>query len=138
MKRPPEGFKRLSSAELRECLRNHLAEERKVTLQFRVGPLDDDVGGDELARVQIKGVHECGDSSVPEEHWAMLRLDLFGQAFERGDEGDRARLLVHKRLYVSEWTGWTGFWHPTGSSVMLLRLSGQGRLVARVKIAAGA
>jgi len=32
-------FRRLSSAALRERLRNHLAEAREVAIRFRVGPL---------------------------------------------------------------------------------------------------
>src|SRR5687767_10798844 len=83
--------------QLQERLRNHLTEEREVAVRFGVWPFDDDLGRDELARRQIEGVRERNDAGISKKDRPMGGLDLFGQALEGDQEGDRARLLVDNR-----------------------------------------
>jgi hypothetical protein len=50
---------------LRERPRNHLAEEREVAVGFRVrSVVDDDLGGDEVAGLQVERVRERDDADV--------------------------------------------------------------------------
>ena len=83
---------------LGERPRNHFAEEREVTVGFWVRSLiDDGLRRDELASLQVEGVGERDDAGVTEQDGPVRRLDLLGEALVGGQEGDRARLLVHDR-----------------------------------------
>src|SRR5215211_6864393 len=88
----------LASTELRERLGDDLAEEREVAVEFGVRSLvDGDLGRDELACLQVEGIGEGDKAGVTEEDRPVCRLDLLREALEGGEEGDRARLLVHER-----------------------------------------
>jgi hypothetical protein len=100
-----QGFRR---SQLEECLlhgrgllervRDHIADEREVTVEFGVRPLnEDDLGRDEIARLQVEGVRELDKAGVTEKDRPMRRLDLLREPLEVGQEGDRSRLLIDDR-----------------------------------------
>jgi integrase len=61
---------------LRERLRNHLTEEREVTLEVGMRALDRDLARDELAGLQVEGVCERNEAGITEKEHALRRLDL--------------------------------------------------------------